>query len=225
MLFLGAVRLKDFSLLASGFEHDTLNQERSEVETRFVDVVRDAGAVHPGWREKSSLNHMDGVLYAMADQTGIMVYGCALRDKDYPERLALQLLRDLCDKFRNTQGDQMLETARPGTLSKPMKKQMRDLMKQYDDVESQDKASEVQAKVNQIQGIMQDNVKRILESHQTMDTLESRSANMSTQANQFLRQSVDLRRQMQWRDLKLKIISGVVISSALAYVVFSVVDF
>lgn len=81
---------------------------------------------------------------------------------------------------------------------------MKDVIKTYNDPAALDKTTEVREKVDQLKGIMQDNVKRILETHVTLESLENSSSSMSSQANRFLRQSVDLRRQIQLRNLKIK---------------------
>jgi hypothetical protein len=72
-----------------------------------------------------------------------------------------------------------------------------------------DKTAQVREKVEQVQGVMQDNVRRILDNHTNLEGLEEKTDTMSRQANQFLKQSVDLRRQMQLKNLKLKLCLGI----------------
>ncbi len=64
---------------------------------------------------------------------------------------------------------------------------------------------------------MQDNVRRILETHHNLENLEARTDNMSRQADQFLKQSVDLRRAIQWRNFKLKVIIGGIAAACMTY--------
>merc|ERR1719410_2393347 len=92
---------------------------------------------------------------------------------------------------------------------------MRELMRQYSDPGKQDKTVEVRKKVEELQGVMQDNVKRILETHVTLESLENNSSSMNNQANMFLRQSTALKRQMQFRNLKVKAIFGLCIGDSL----------
>ena len=65
---------------------------------------------------------------------------------------------------------------------------------------------------------MQDNVKKMLDNQTNVETLEEKTDGMSKQANQFLKQSVDLRRQMQLRNLKLKIIIGIIATAIIVYI-------
>ena len=47
------------------------------------------------------------------------------------------------------------------------------LNRTYNDAGAHDKTTEVREKVDQLKGIMQDNVKKILETHVTLESLES----------------------------------------------------
>jgi hypothetical protein len=69
---------------------------------------------------------------------------------------------------------------------------------------------------------MQDNVKRMLDNQANVEVLEEKTDGMSKQANQFLKQSVDLRRQMQLRNLKLKILLGIIIAAVLIYIIVAI---
>jgi hypothetical protein len=66
---------------------------------------------------------------------------------------------------------------------------------------------------------MQDNVKRILENHADLEQLEQKTSSMQTSANQFLKQSVALRRTMQIRNIKLKVILAIVILAIVLYII------
>lgn len=105
------------------------------------------------------------------------------------------------------------------SLTRNSKKAMKDLMSKYDNPGQKDKTAEVREKVEQVQGIMQDNVRKILDTHANVESLEEKTDGMSRQANQFLKQSVDLRRQMQIRNLKLKILLGLVITAVVVYII------
>jgi uncharacterized membrane protein YvbJ len=58
----------------------------------------------------------------------------------------------------------------------------------------------------------------MLDNQTNVETLEEKTDGMSKQANQFLKQSVDLRRQMQLRNLKLKIIIGIIATAIIVYI-------
>merc|ERR1711972_882446 len=195
-----------------------LNDEKTSYERTLSSMLElRAATVYPTWKDSCPCDGCHGKLYAFADEQGVTICVAGVRDSQYPERVVNQLLKDFAEKSRNSQGNELLNEARSGSLSKPLKNTMRDLMSQYGSATSHDKTTEVRAQVDQLKGIMQDNVKRILETHVTLDQLQNSSQNMSSQANQFLRQSVDLRRQVQFRNLKVKVLMGVCAGGVIAY--------
>mmetsp|Transcript_67202 Transcript_67202/g.190095 ORF Transcript_67202/g.190095 Transcript_67202/m.190095 type:complete len:232 (+) Transcript_67202:105-800(+) len=223
--FLGVVRIRDQVTLASCFDKSALNEEKKGFEGALASIMERASTAYPGWRERAECRECDGVLHAFADAQGLCLVVAGIRDAQYPDRVVVQMLRELADKVKNSQGDEIIAEARAGGLSTPLRKLMRDLMKTYNDAGGHDKTTEVRQQVDQLKGIMQDNVKRILETHVTLEGLENSSGSMSTQANRFLRQSVDLRRQIQYRNLKIKAIAGLCVGAVVAYVVTMFVDF
>lgn len=222
--FLGVVRIRDLATLATYFDKSTLNEEKKGFEGALASILERSATAYPNWRERAECRDCNGVLHAFADAQALCLVFAGVRDSQYPDRIANQLLRELADKVKNSQGDELLSEARAGTLSTPLRKLMKDLMKSYNDAGSHDKTTEVREKVDQLKGIMQENVKRILETHVTLESLEHSSSSMSSQANRFLRQSVDLRKQMQFRNLKVKLAVGACLAAVLLYVVTLFVD-
>ncbi|CAJ1370806.1 unnamed protein product [Effrenium voratum] len=208
------------AILATCYEKSVLNEEKKNYEGALASALERAKSAYPGWRDRASCD--EGVLYTFADPQALCLLAVGIRDAQYPERVAVQLLREMADKVRNSQGDELLLEAKSGSLSKPLRKLMMDTMRTYNDAGAQDKTTEVREKVDQLKGIMQDNVKKILETHVTLESLENSSSSMSSQANKFLKQSVDLRRQIQFRNLKIKALCG---TCAVALVLYIIVPF
>ena len=95
-------------------------------------------------------------------------------------------------------------------------------MGKYDQPGNVDKTAQVREKVEAVQGVMHDNVRRILDTHTNLEGLEEKTDSMSRQANQFLKQSVDLRRQMQMRNLWLKLCIGVTVLTVFIWIVVKI---
>mmetsp|Transcript_65565 Transcript_65565/g.202900 ORF Transcript_65565/g.202900 Transcript_65565/m.202900 type:complete len:229 (+) Transcript_65565:35-721(+) len=216
--FLGVCRIRDKVVLATCYGKSVLNEEKKEYEGALAQIQERGATAYPNWRDRVECRECGSVLHAFADPQAMFIVVAGVRDALYPDRVAQQLLRELADKVRNSQGDELLSEARAASLSTPMRKPMRDLMRQYNDAGAHDKVTEVREKVDELKGIMQDNVKRILETHVTLESLENSSSSMSSQANKFLRQSVDLRRQIQFRNLKVKAIFGACVGGVILYV-------
>lgn len=224
--FLGVARLKDQAVLATCFDKAALNEEKTGFENALANALESSSTAYPGRRERVNCQECDGVLHVFVEQQNALYLVVAgIRDPNYPERVALQLLREFSEKVRNATGDELIGEARPGSLTTPLRKLMRDMMKNYNDAGAHDKTTEVREKVDELKGVMQDNVKRILETHVTLESLQNSSNSMSSQANQFLRQSVDLKRQVQYRNLKVKVICGLCVVAVVAYFALPFLDF
>jgi len=215
--FLGVARIQDQAVLATCYSNRVISEEKKGFEGALALLLNRAQSAYPGWKDRAECQECEGVVFAYTDPQALTLVAVGIRDADYPERVASQLLREAVDKVRNSQGDELLTEAKAGTLSKPLRKILTELMRTYNDAGSHDKTTEVREKVDQLKGIMQDNVKKILETHVTLESLENSSSSMSSQANKFLRQSVDLRRQIQFRNLKIKAIFGTCVSGIILY--------
>eukprot|EP00913_Durusdinium_trenchii_P006592 g6192.t1 len=171
IVFLGVARIQDQAVLATCYEKNVLNEEKKAYETALAAALDRAKTAYPGWRESRPLDSDDrascesGILYTFADPQALCLLAVGIRDADYPERVAVQLLRELADKARNSQGDEVLLEAKSGSLSKPLRKLMTDMMRRsllvqssalalvsifgirtYNDAGAHDKTTEVREK-------------------------------------------------------------------------------
>jgi len=217
--FLAIARINDQAVLASCFDKSAMIEEKQGFEGAMASALQRAASAYPGWRDRMDCRGSDGVLHVLADAQALCLMVAGVRSAQYPDRVANQMLRELGDKARNCQGDEILGKARAGELTSPLRKPMKELMRSFNDASAHDKTTEVRQKVDDLKGIMQDNVKRILETHVTLESLENNSTSMNAQANRFLRQSVDLRRQVQMRNLKIKVIFGLCALAVVVYIV------
>jgi len=124
-----------------------------------------------------------------------------VRRTDYPERTAQQLLRALAEQLRSSLGDEVLLAA---GLSATLRRPLQGPMRAYDDPAAVDELAQVQEKVEDLKCVMQDNVRQIIESHASIAALQNSSQSMTAAADKFVKQSVTLKRQVQWRNLKVK---------------------
>merc|ERR1719387_3157852 len=86
-----------------------------------------------GHRAKEWCTVCDGTVYILADSQGQMVAGVGIRDAKYPERVALMLLKEVLDKTAACQSAELLDNAGAGDLNRPLKKILKDVMKNFDD--------------------------------------------------------------------------------------------
>ncbi|KAJ3412137.1 hypothetical protein HDV05_001175 [Chytridiales sp. JEL 0842] len=73
------------------------------------------------------------------------------------------------------------------------------------------KTAQVQDQVNDVVNIMQENVQRVMQRGENLETLQDRTENLQSASSQFQRQSKSVRRQMFWKDTKTRIMLGAVV--------------
>lgn len=224
--YLASARLKDRAVLCSNFSTNISSRERSEIETAFFAALQAEGQTMQGNARKTrQVSAVGGKLYILSDGRGQVVFASCINDPNFSEKLAWQMTEEFMKETVALHGEATLLSAPAESLSRASKKSMKDIMSKYDSgngAASMDKTTEVRQKVEQVQGIMQDNVKRMLDNQANVEVLEEKTDGMSKQANQFLKQSVDLRRQMQLRNLKLKILLGIIIAAVLIYIIVAI---
>lgn len=225
--FVGVARVSDGALLASVFVDSKMaSQEKQQLERQFLQRCQaQRASVNPDFKAKDMLEYpCQGNLFVQGG-SGVSkhcLYAVGVRDPGYPDTLAYKCLIEVMERVHQTQGDSLHELSSL-SLSKPLKKPIRQIIAQFEFAD-RDKTYEVQQKVDELKDNMQDNVRRILETHQNLENLEQRTDNMSRQADQFLKQSVELRRAIQWRNTKLRVLIGSVCAACLTYLIWAMIE-
>lgn len=204
-------RASDQNVIAQYTVKGAVDQERQNFQAAFVRVLQKASKLpaYPGWRETlavgDKLDDHNGHVHALADKQALCVVAVAIRGRGYPDRLVQGLLQELAEKVRSSATDEQLSEAKAGQLNGTLKNLMKAVVKSHSDPSKLDRVTEVHEKVDRVKSLMHENVKRILETHVSLDNLQTKSSSMSVSADQFLKQSVSLKRQVQLRNLRVKI--------------------
>eukprot|EP01112_Ceratiomyxa_fruticulosa_P014951 TRINITY_DN4341_c0_g1_i1.p1 TRINITY_DN4341_c0_g1~~TRINITY_DN4341_c0_g1_i1.p1 ORF type:complete len:171 (+),score=38.47 TRINITY_DN4341_c0_g1_i1:1119-1631(+) len=81
------------------------------------------------------------------------------------------------------------------------------------------KTQQVIEQVEEVKGIMHNNIELMLQNHDKVENLQDKTEMMSSNAKQFKRQATAVKRQMWWRNLKLQIIIVLVVLGVLAIII------
>ncbi|KAG9295999.1 hypothetical protein G9A89_011851 [Geosiphon pyriformis] len=73
------------------------------------------------------------------------------------------------------------------------------------------KTQVIQQKIDETVGIMRDNINRVAERGERLDVLQDKTENLHQSAQGFRRGANRVRKQMWWKDMKMKIILTIVI--------------
>ncbi|RKP36195.1 synaptobrevin-domain-containing protein [Dimargaris cristalligena] len=81
------------------------------------------------------------------------------------------------------------------------------------------KSHQIQQELDEVVNIMQDNIDKVMEREERLDVLHSKTDDMNEGARQFRKGASRVRKQMWWKDMKLKIIIAVVIIILLVIII------
>jgi len=218
--FIGLARIRDQGVLATLFDRITA-VEKTEIENAFQKFLLEAvSRFAPGAREKRAFGR--NTMYMLADRELCCIYAVSMRGSSYPERHAFALLGEFIQTVSHHEDTDSLAVVQSGSLSKALRKPLRELMEKYDNPAKFDATADVSSRVDNVKIVMQDNIKKVLETHENIDRLESKTENLNQQAAQFNQSANDLRKVMWWRKTKVLILIGVVVAAILAYIIIMI---
>jgi vesicle-associated membrane protein 4 len=82
--------------------------------------------------------------------------------------------------------------------------------------------SQVASEVDEVVGIMQGNIQKVMQRGETLDTLQDKTTNLQQSSSQFKRSANQVRKEMWWKDVKVKIILGALVAALLIIVIYAV---
>lgn len=77
------------------------------------------------------------------------------------------------------------------------------------------KANTVQREVDEVVGVMQNNIQKVMDRGEKLDTLQNKSEDLQNSSLQFKRGANQVRKEMWWKDMKLKLIIGGIVAVVL----------
>ncbi|CAH2311825.1 vesicle-associated membrane 4 [Pelobates cultripes] len=86
-----------------------------------------------------------------------------------------------------------------------------------------DKIRHAQNQVDEVIDVMQENITKVIERGERLDELQDKSESLSDNATAFSSRSRQLRRQMWWRECKMKAIVAMVIILILLVIIIPII--
>jgi hypothetical protein len=130
----------------------------------------------------------------------------------YPSRVAIAMLQELYKEFMGKFASEAKTATADNILSKKGKKVLQDMCTKYDDLSKVDKSAALLGKVDEVKSTMQDNIAGMLKNTEAAESLAEKSDQLNEQASVFKKKSTDLRKQMQWKNMKMTLLlAGVII--------------
>lgn len=88
-----------------------------------------------------------------------------------------------------------------------------------------DKFHRVQDDIHEVTDIMRQNIEAVVHRGEHLELLMDKSDGLSSNANQFRKQSVGLRKAMWWKNMKMMLMLGCVLSGFVLAIGFGVCGF
>jgi vesicle-associated membrane protein 4 len=85
------------------------------------------------------------------------------------------------------------------------------------------KTAAIQAQIDDTVGIMRENITKVAERGERLDSLQDKTDNLAVSAQGFRRGANRVRKNMWWKDMKMRIIIGVAIVVILVIIIVSIV--
>ncbi|KAF8273530.1 synaptobrevin [Lactarius quietus] len=85
------------------------------------------------------------------------------------------------------------------------------------------KTAHIQAQIDDTVNIMRDNITKVTDRGERLDSLQDKTDNLAVSAQGFRRNANRVRKNMWWKDMKMRIIIGIAILVIIAIIVVSIV--
>jgi vesicle-associated membrane protein 4 len=85
------------------------------------------------------------------------------------------------------------------------------------------KTAAIQAQIDDTVGIMRENITKVAERGERLDSLQDKTDNLAVSAQGFRRGANRVRKNMWWKDMKMRLIIGVAIAIIVIIIVVSIV--
>jgi len=85
------------------------------------------------------------------------------------------------------------------------------------------KTAAIQAQIDDTVGIMRENITKVAERGERLDSLQDKTDNLAVSAQGFRRGANRVRKNMWWKDMKMRIIIGVAVAVIITIIVVAIV--
>jgi hypothetical protein len=222
--FLAVARKSDKSILASHIA----SADRSYDYVANVTKVLNS----PGWAsvttDKLSLDDPPNVFYVSIDEGGRVFI--VITSKGYPSRYIYGsadgntrgILAELKKQFVERFGDASL-TCPAGGLNSKASGILKGLTTEFNDIQNMDKLANVQAKVEGVKSVMASSINQALKNTEKLEDIDDKAVVLADSANKFKSSTGSLKRNMQWRYIRMIILMTLLVGAVLAIIIVPLV--
>ncbi len=141
----------------------------------------------------------------------------------YPSRVATQMLTEIYSEYKPTFGEEA-KTAEPKSLTRRSKTLLSKYCQKFSSIDSVDKTSQIQSKVNAVKSKMQDNVALMLANMERTESIANQAEELNEQAGVFQKNSKQLKRTMRCKNTKMNIILATLVIGILLVILVPLIS-
>ncbi|KAF6018792.1 hypothetical protein EB796_022895 [Bugula neritina] len=165
---------------------------------------------------RTTYSGSDQYVFHVVVQGGI-IYLCAT-PTNYRKARAFQFLDEVVQKF--TGGSLVVRAGSAGhmELQQDFSNVLNTQMTRFSKEEG-DSFTKLQAQVNEVKGVMTENIEKVLQRGERLEDLIDKTTDLEASTNTFKRTTRAVARKYWWQNLKMKIIIGVTVVVVIALIV------
>jgi hypothetical protein len=130
-------------------------------------------------------------------------------EQSYPQRVGFQFLGKLRSNFLKLPASSDNGNSE-NCLSKKCKPWMKEICIEFDDVAAKDKVRACQEQVDEVKGIMEQNIHKVLQNMENLEVLRIDAEHLKESAGKFLNNSKALSSKFWWDNARLKLVIAAV---------------
>lgn len=135
-------------------------------------------------------------------------------------QVAFSFLKSLQSAFIAEHPSASLPTSPPYALAS-FNRTLSELLAEVGKTQGYDRAREVRGEIENVRGIMSENIERVLERGERIELLVDKTGRLEVGAGEFRRRSRGLKRKMWWKNVKI----NVLLAFAIVFIVYLFVGF
>lgn len=183
----------------------------------FTEVTEQILAKIPANNSKLTYSHGSYLFHYVCDDR--IVFLC-ITDDDFERSKAFLFLAEIKKKFQMQYGVRA-QTALPYAMNSEFSRTLASQMRYFSDstATSPDRIQEVKGQVDELKGIMVQNIDQIADRGEKLELLVDKTEDLSANAVSFKKTSRNLARSLWWKNIKITIIIVVVVIIVIYFIV------
>eukprot|EP01121_Diplochlamys_sp_Union-15-3_P000554 TRINITY_DN10488_c0_g1_i1.p1 TRINITY_DN10488_c0_g1~~TRINITY_DN10488_c0_g1_i1.p1 ORF type:complete len:283 (+),score=51.30 TRINITY_DN10488_c0_g1_i1:41-850(+) len=144
-----------------------------------------------------------------------------MADEAFKRRIPFAFLEDIQKRFFSTYKSKDIKAAQPYAMNTDFSRILQRQMEYFSNDANADRIKKVHHTLGEVKSIMVQNIEKVLERGEKIELLVDKTENLNKDAHTFKQKSVQLKRAMWWKNIKLMVIL-VIIVLVVIYVIIAI---